>query len=301
MTAPPAIRLGNAPVSYGVFGDLDLAGVTTPAQTLQTMADAGYAGSELGPPAFFGGPQGADAAFSAAGLIGIGTYVPLHTQDDGAVLARDLQRMRQSIAEVAAVNPGGLVILADEGDDTLLANPCHRPELGLDEPGWQRLAEVVQAAADEVRAAGLTASFHPHLCTYVESPAEIEQLLARTDLDLTFDVAHVVMGGGDAVADLGRWWSRTNHLHIKDVRLGVLRQAVESGRSDVDEWWGNLCTPLGDGDLDLVGFLAAVQAHGYDGWLVVEQDSAPVTAATLAQVNADQQHNLDWLRRHLDP
>ncbi|MFV0464144.1 MAG: TIM barrel protein [Nostocoides sp.] len=293
------MRLGNAPVSYGVFGDLDVDSATTPAHLLTTMAAGGYAGSELGPPGFFGGVQGAVEAFTASGLVGIGTYVPLHTQDGGAVLARDLERMHQSIAEVAAVNPAGLIILADEGSATLLEHPCHDRALGLDDSGWSRLADVVGAAAAEVADAGLSASFHPHVSTYVESPEEIERLLDLVDINLTYDVAHVVMGGGDAAEHLRRWWGRINHVHAKDVDLAVLRQAVNSGRTDFDVWWARLCTRLGDGDVDLPAFTTALRDLGYQGWVVVEQDSAPLTTANLSQVLADQDHNIAWLREHL--
>ncbi len=293
-TAPQDARIANAPVSYGVFGTLTVDGAATPAELLRTMAADGFRGSELGPPGFFGDVQQTVEAFTTPGLAAVGAYVPLHTQDTGAVLERDLDRMRQTFAELEALG-GGRVILADEGDDTLLANPRHRAELGLDDDGWSRLVGVVEAARAEAEDRGLRASFHPHIATYVEQPGEIQRLLDATDVSLTFDVAHVVLGGGDAVGDFRRWYERIDHIHVKDARLAVFEQAVRSGRADFDEWWSQLCTPLGEGDIELEAFLAECRRSGYDGWYVVEQDRAPLQPGDFPSVRATQKRNADWL------
>ncbi len=294
-----AIRIANAPVSYGVFGDLSVEGASSPAQLLLTMAEAGYEGSEIGPPGFFGRRDQLVQAFAASGLTAVGAYVPLHTQGPDAVLKRDLDRMGQTLGELVAVNPDAVAILADEGSDTLLANPCHRPELGLDAEGWRRLVKVIRSAVRRVEEVGLQSSFHPHISTYVEQPHEIERLLAETPVGLTYDVGHVVMAGGDAVGSWRAWRSRVNHVHLKDVRFDVLAQAISSGRSDFDTWWADLCTPLGAGDLDVAAFAAALVADGYRGWAVVEQDRAPLTAPEVDQVVADQAANLAWAAEHL--
>ena len=292
------IRIANAPVSYGVFGDLTVEGVS-PAELLHTMAAAGYQGSELGPPGFFGDLDELREAFRASGMTAVGAYVPLHTQGPDDVLARDLARMEQTLAELVALNPAAVVILADEGDETLLANPCHRPELGLDDDGWSRLVGVVDGAVRRIEEVGLAASFHPHIATYVEQPAEIQRLLDSTTVSLTYDVGHVVLAGGDAVGSWRAWRDRVNHVHLKDVRLGVLREALASRRGDFDTWWAQLCTRLGAGDLDLTGFTDALLADGYAGWAVVEQDRAPLTAAEVDRVVTDQAVNYAWASERL--
>ena len=298
MTAAQGIRIANAPVSYGVFGDLTVEGVS-PAELLHTMAAAGYQGSELGPPGFFGGLDDLQEAFAASGLAAVGAYVPLHTQGPDEVLARDLARMELTLTELLAVNPAGVVILADEGNDTLLANPCHRPELGLDDDGWSRLVRVVEGAVRRIEEVGLAPSFHPHIATFIEQPAEIQRLLDSTSVPLTYDVGHVVLAGGDAVGSWRSWRDRVNHVHLKDARLGVLGEAIASGRDDFDTWWARLCTPLGAGDIALTEFTEALIADGFTGWAVVEQDRAPLTAAEVERVVADQAANYAWASRRL--
>jgi len=52
--------------------------------------------------------------------------------------------------------------------------------------------------------------------------------------------------------------------------------AVVRDRGDMRAVWaGKAFVPLGDGDLDVPGFVEQVLAAGYDGWLVVEQDTIP--------------------------
>lgn len=293
------MRFANAPVSYGVFGDLTVEGVTTTHGLLQTMASAGYRGSEIGPPGFFGPVDELVSSFADAGLEAVGAYVPLHTQLPGPVLDRDLARMQQTLDELAAVNPRALVILADEGNEELLANPRKDRSMQLDTEGWDQLVDSVRRAAGEARERGFEVSFHPHIATFVEVPEEIERFLADTDLGLTFDIGHVVLGGGDGVELFRRWRERVNHVHIKDVRRGVLEDARSAHRTDFDEWWAGVATPLGAGDVDLEGFARALADTDYDRWVVVEQDREPLTAESLASVVADQDANLRWLATHL--
>jgi len=293
------MRFANAPVSYGVFGDLTVEGATTTDELLLTMAGTGYDGSELGPPGFFGSVEHLVAAFADAGLDAVGAYVPLHTQLPGQVLDRDLSRMQFTLDELAAVNPGGLVILADEGNDELLASPRKDPSQRLDADGWRRLVSAVGEAADQARARGFEVSFHPHISTFVELPEEIELFLEDTDVALTYDIGHVVLGGGDGVGLFRRWRDRINHVHIKDVRRAVLEDARATHRTDFDDWWAGVATPLGAGDVDLEAFATALLETGYDRWVVVEQDRAPLTPDALDEVVADQAANLGWLSTHL--
>src|SRR5699024_4081372 len=111
--------------------------------------------------------------------------------------------------------------LADSGSGVRRAHPGGGPGLGLDPRGWDTLAASVATAVDRARDAGLEPTFHPHACTYVETPAEIDELLARTDVGLTLDTGHLILGGGDPLTGLRRWARRIDHLHLKDVRRRV--------------------------------------------------------------------------------
>lgn len=292
------MRFANAPISYGVFGEITVDGATTTEELLATMAEAGYAGSELGPPGFFGAKDRMLRAFADAGLEAVGAYVPLNTQQPGPVLDRDIERMELTLDEVSAANPRGLVILADEGDPGILAQPRKDPARSLDAEGWAGLVDSVQRAAERARDRGLEVSYHPHVCTYVELPEEIERLLNDTDIDITYDIGHVVLAGGDGVELFRRWRDRVNHVHIKDVLPEVLEAARVDG-TDFETWFPRACTRLGEGESRLAEFATALRDTGYDRWVVVEQDREPLTPETYRDVVADQIANLNWLQRHL--
>jgi inosose dehydratase len=290
-----ALRIGNAPVSYGVFGAT--IGGASPDDLLASISSAGYHGCELGPPGFFGTVEETASAFSRHGLAAVGSYVPIHFALDDATVAADLDRMALTCRELAATG-GGLAILADEGADVLLHHPA-RPwddrALALTGDRWQLLAQRVRRAVDLASDHGLGCSFHPHISTYIESPWEVERLLELTDVSLTLDIGHIRLAGGDPAECATAWRDRIDHVHIKDVELAILAQARDSGRRDFDQWWAHVCTPLGDGDVDVDALLSALLGIGYQGWLVIEQDRRPTGVAEYPAVAEEQRRNLHWL------
>jgi inosose dehydratase len=288
--------IGNAPVSFGIFGTT--AGSASPAAMLAELADAAYTGSELGPPGLFGNPQEAAQAFSAAGLEAIGAYVPLHLALDDETYEADLARMALTCDELQATG-AGLAILADEGSPELLINPARKDrELALDDDQWRLATQRLARAVDLAHSRGLAASFHPHISTYVESAWEVDRLLESTDVTLTLDIGHMALAGADPAQCARDWSSRIDHVHIKDARIGVLQRAKAERRQDFDVWWADVCVPLGAGDVDIDGVLGALVAQGYDGWLVVEQDRAPTSVEQLPSVAAEQAANYRWLAEH---
>lgn len=299
---PDGVRIGNAPVSYGVYGEAAGGDGTSPEALLKSMAEAGYEGSELGPPGFFGTPDDTAALFAKYGLAPVGAYIPVHYALGDDVVAHDMARMEQTCRELAAcAEKSGeepLAILADEGSEALLHNPA-RPwddrSLALDPAGWDRLAELSAKAVDLARRYGLRPSFHPHISTFIESPWEVDRLLELTEVGITLDIAHLQLAGGDPVACLEKWRHRINHVHVKDVDTGVLARAKAARRTDFDEWWADVCVPFGRGDVDIDAFLADLLRGGYRGWLLVEQDRAPTPAHEYPAVAAEQAANLAWL------
>jgi inosose dehydratase len=261
------------------------------------MSNAGYQGSELGPPGFFGTPEQVSTAFAGSGLSAVGVYAPVHFSADELTVEKDLAGIELSCKELVACAGAGVVILADEGSQLLLSNPARGDgtSLGLDKAGWHRLVVAARRAAELVAGYGLTISFHPHISTFVESRHEIERLLELTELSLTIDTGHLLLAGADPAQCVRDWGARVNHVHIKDVRVDVLQRAKAAQRQDFDTWWAEVCTPLGDGDVDIEPVLEALASLGYRGWLVVEQDRAPTAAEDYPAVMALQAANRAWL------
>ena len=89
-------------------------------------------------------------------------------------------------------------------------------------------------------------------------------------MPLLLDSGHLLVAGGDPLSALADWRDRIGAIHIKDARLDVVA-AVKAERADTLTAWrrGMFCA-LGEGDVDLAAFCAAL--GDYDGWVVVEQD-----------------------------
>ena len=58
----------------------------------------------------------------------------------------------------------------------------------------------VERACELARARGFEPTFHHHMGTRVQEPAEIERLLEGTSVGLLLDTGHLTAAGGDPVA-----------------------------------------------------------------------------------------------------
>src|SRR5205807_2497828 len=115
----------------------------------------------------------------------VGGFAPLRFEDD-AGFHEDVETWLDPVIDVlAATGARGPVVLA--GGE--LADPHEPPDVAY--------FDRVDRAVDRCRARGVPVVFHHHAATYVESPAEIEALLASTDVGICYDTGHALVGGGD--------------------------------------------------------------------------------------------------------
>jgi inosose dehydratase len=272
------IRVANAPCSYGAFEITAgrLPNVPPPDEVLAAIAAAGYAGTELGPPGYLGTGADLRQRLESNRLDLVGAFVELRFGDED----EDLTELETSLDSLDGY--GAKPVLADAG-----------PRAGPVD--WARLAEGVGRAAELARRRGFEPTVHPHMGTRFETPSEIEELLARTDVGLLLDTGHLVAAGGDPVHELRDWHERVNHVHVKDVRLDILRRAPEWGEA----WRAGVFCELGAGDVDLESFFAELAASRYEGWLVVEQDWVPGPGDDAAAAAAAQARNRKWLSEHV--
>jgi inosose dehydratase len=258
------IRVANAPVSYGAF-ELTvgvLPNVPAPERVLDAIAAAGYEGTELGPLGYFGKGRTLLERLAGRGLELAGAFVQPPLGELDAILD-------------ALAGTGAKPVLAEDGR-------------GNGEARWDH----IQRAAELARSRGFEPTFHPHMDTRVETPDEIERLLERTDVGLLLDTGHLVAAGGEPAQALRDWRERVNHVHVKDVRLDVLR-----GATSWDEAWrGGVFCELGTGDVDLGRFFAELE--GYSGWVVVEQDWVPKPGEDPSSQIGAQARNRRWLAEH---
>ncbi|MDO5287479.1 MAG: sugar phosphate isomerase/epimerase [Actinomycetia bacterium] len=301
-----SITVAGAPVSFGVFeltpDDPELA-LPAADEVCRVLHESGYAGVDLGPVGFLGTEDELRRRLTTYELELAGGWVELPFSDDDAFAAA-LPFLDEALAVFTTALDLGpsrapLPTLADAGDPVRKANPGGGAGHRLDRASWGRFAKNLTTAVERVRAVGLEPTFHHHACTFVETPEEIDTLLQVSDVGLTFDTGHLLIGGGDVLDGWQDWGHRVNHLHLKDVRMDVLRSIVARNGGMLDVWSQGTFVPFGAGDLDLSGLMKQVLASGYDGWLVVEQDLLPDRGTSLAGIVADHERNRELLRRWL--
>jgi inosose dehydratase len=293
------VRVANAPVSFGVFGEYAQATSVQPAQLLADLARNGYTGIDLGPPDWLGTRSTLRSNLDDVGLDLAGGWVDLPFADTPAYRKRlpELDLALDLFVAGSGDDPAWWPkpTIAVTGRPERELHPCAwatRHDLGrdvsLDDDAWRALAANLGDAMLRCRDRGLEPTFHHHVSTDVESVAEIERLLDLTDIGLTLDTGHLLMGGGDPVTALRTWADRVNHVHLKDVLLDKALTAAREGADQDEVWRRNHFCALGDGDLDLDGTLRVLDEIGYAGWLVVEQDVVPGEATGYDAILDDQ-------------
>lgn len=277
------IRVGNAPCSWGIL-EFERQSIAAPYGTvLDEIEQTGYAGTELGDWGF----MPTDSARLREELAGralqlVGAFVPVALADAAAHDQGVTAAVRTARLMRDAGSSGAFIVLSDDN-----ASVPERErnagritaEHGLQEPAWATFAAGAERVARAVRdETGLRTVFHPHCGGYVETPEEIDQLMARTDrslLGLVLDTGHVLYGGGDPLKVFEKHAERLWHVHFKDCDPEVARDARAQGLGYLAAVRAQLFGELGTGAVDFGAVTAALNRSRYDGWIVVEQDVFP--------------------------
>jgi inosose dehydratase len=140
-------------------------------------------------------------------------------------------------------------------------------------------AAKLEAFAAHLAVQGLTLVYHHHMGTIIETPEEIDALMAATGphVQLLFDAGHCAFGGGDPVAVLARHVGRVRHFHAKNIRPAVTGKARKEGWSFLQGVVAGAFTVPGDqeGGIDFAPLLKILAGAGYDGWIVIEAEQDP--------------------------
>lgn len=271
------IRIGVNPIGWS-NDDLPWLGGDTPLEVaLGEGAAIGYQGFELN------GKFPKDAA-------GVGRVLAAH----GLALVSGWysgRLARRSVREeIAAIEPhlrllqanGAEVLVYGETADSIQGERrplIERPFFRTPEE-WRTYAEALTALARHTLARGVRLAYHHHMGAYVQSPRDIDRLMASTgnEVGLLLDTGHCYMGGGDPLEVLRAHSDRVCHVHCKDVRKQVVELARNRCWSFPDCIVNGAFTVPGDGDLDFAAIVGELIAGGYTGWLVVEAEQDPAVA-----------------------
>ena len=283
------VRIGINPISWSNDDLPSLGGETSLETALSEGKAIGYEGFELGNK--FPRESGALRAVLAQHDLSLvsGWY--------SGRLARGTVE-----DEIAAVGPH-LKLLADNGAQVMVYGEVADSIQGAPQPlykrprfftaaQWDAYADRLTRFARHTLAHGVRVAYHHHMGAYVETPDDVDQLMARVgdEVGLLFDSGHMTFAGGDAVAMLKKHAARVCHVHCKDVRPAVLRMARNRNWSFLESVINGAFTVPGDGSVDFAALLRLLNDHGYRGWLVVEAEQDPVVAPAYLYADKGYRH-----------
>jgi inosose dehydratase len=209
---------------------------------------------------------------------------PRNRDDHAAIVAS----AKPFIDFLAAI--GGEQLVVRPVGSAWMAPPLTREDIAAIGDVWNRVGELAAAS-------GVSLSLHYDCLGAVHTEEELTQLLAETDPalgGLALDTAELTIGGIDPVAFYNQHHDRVTHVHLKDTRYtdtgdeyrmpGAETTMLRGGGGRrIQRWFYELGTE--DGLVDVPGFVAALRAHDYPGWVVVESDHGG-NPAELAMLNS---------------
>jgi inosose dehydratase len=276
------VEMAIAPIGWTNDDWPGLGGEIPFEQCIREMAEAGYAGCELGGK-FPREPEALRAALVPLGLRLASGWISLFFTDPERE-AETLAAFADHAALLAAMGSKVVVVCECGGGVQQKSLPVSAARPRFDEGDWRRLVAGLHRIGATARDLGLRIAYHHHMGTGIQSAAEVDRLMAATDpalVSLLVDSGHFTFAGEDPVAVLRRHAARVGHVHLKDVRAEVAKTAIRAGWSFEQSVRAGVFTVPGDGDVDMRRFLDEVAKSSYDGWLVVEAEQDPAKAPPL--------------------
>ncbi|WP_244657038.1 myo-inosose-2 dehydratase [Pseudomonas sp. CFBP 8772] len=276
-----AIRIGINPISWS-NDDLPALGGETPLSTaLSEGKEIGYEGFELNGK-FPKDAQGVADVLRPYDLALVSGWY------SGRLASRSAAEEIDAIASHVELlkHNGATVLVYGEVADSIQGQRIRlveRPRFHSPS-AWQAYADKLTELARFTLSQGVRLAYHHHMGAYVESPEDIDTLMALTgdEVGLLFDSGHCYMGGGEPLQVLSKHIDRVCHVHFKDVRKPVVQLARNHLWSFPDCIVNGTFTVPGDGDIDFAALLDVLMQAGYQGWLVVEAEQDPAVAPSYA-------------------
>jgi len=288
-------RLAGAPISWGVCEVPGWGRQLAPARVLGEMSSLGLPATELGAAGWLPTDPGRLTALLAEhGLELVGGFVPLvlHERAPAAAVA-EAQRSARLLEAAGA----GVFVAA------LVTDAAWSPGVTLDDDAWRRLVDHLAQVEALVASHGLTFAVHPHVGTLIETAADVDRLLASSDVGICFDSGHLFVGGVEPAGFVRRHAARIVHVHLKDVDAGVAARLNAGELTLMLAVQAGLFRPLGQGDARIGEVVRLLEAEGYEGRFVLEQDTAvteeepPVGSGPIVDVQA----GIDFIVNTLAP
>ncbi|HET7744891.1 MAG TPA: TIM barrel protein [Gaiellaceae bacterium] len=288
-------RLVGGPISWGVCEVPGWGAELPPDRVLSEMASIGLRATEAGPDGYLGtSASEISALLERHGLELIGGFLPVVLHDRS-----------QHEASIAAAHRVGELFEAAGAKflvSAVVVDLEWSPRIPLSDEHWHAIFDGF-TQLDEVAAAhGLTQVAHPHWGTLVQEREDVERLLDGSDVRLCLDTGHLVLGETDPAWFAETGGGRIAHVHLKDVAAPIAEQLRNGDLAIVQAVQAGLFRPLGAGSAPVAETVRALEAAGYRGKYVLEQDCALPSADIPPGEGPidDVRRSIEFLRRLLD-
>ncbi len=260
-------RVAAAPISWGICEVPGWGAMLPPDRVLSEMRGLGLHATELGAPGFL--PPDAEGLRQLAKryqMALVGGFVPLVLQDREQ-RADTLEQARRIADLFAAVGATRFVTALVQDYGWTRPTPLEADAMKIVGEG---LAEVDEICA----AAGVLQVLHPHVDTLVETERDVVLALEHTEVRWCLDTGHLRIGGVDPVSFAREAGDRVAHVHLKDVDVATASRVLSRELTLVEGVQHGMFRVLGTGDVAVDDVVVALEERGYEGWYVLEQDTA---------------------------
>lgn len=285
-------RVAGAPITWGVDESPGWGFLMDRERVLREMRDSGLSATELGPDGYLPtDPVELREFVDRFDMTVVGGFVPalLYRPDQ---IDAELDYVRRAARQLAATSSRVLVLGPSshhEGYDT---------PVEMSEDDWSTFLANLSRLQAIVSDAGLETALHPHWGMAIATGPDIDRLLDASSVGICLDTGHAYLGGADPVAVAKAAKDRVLHVHLKDVDP-VKAERVRRGEVPFrDAVIDGLFVALGQGGVDIAGVVRELEAQGFQGWYVLEQDvSLAADPPDGEGPKADAIESVDYLRR----
>lgn len=260
-------RVASAPISWGICEVPGWGAALPTNRVLDEMRSLGLTATELGAPGFFSDDSGelkSKLEQFAMSMIGGFTPVVAHDRGQEKKTLEVVKNISQKFVEIGATHFISCPVATWDW-----AIP---KELSNDELKQLCLifTEIDKITSDH----GLIHVMHPHLQTSVETKKDIDRVVENSNVNWCLDTGHMAIGGQNPAEFARKYAARVGHVHLKDVNMKAVPKVLSREQSIMQGVQGGLFTPLGQGDVAILETIMVLEASGYQGWYVIEQDCA---------------------------
>lgn len=277
------VKLGIAPIAWTNDDLPELGGENTFEQCISEMALAGFTGSEVGNK-YPKDPEVLQRALKIRGLeicnqwfssyLLTGTFTEVERD-----FRRQLDFLKAVGAKIIGVSEQSYSVQGRQ--DTPIFG--HKYVMNGEEwkvfcDGLNRLGKI---AKEEY---GIALTFHHHMGTVVQDPAEVDRMMENTDpeyVSLLFDTGHFTYCGADPLEMVRKYVNRIKHVHLKDIRREVVDKVKAENLSFLDGVRLGTFTVPGDGCIDFDPIFQVLAKNRYEGYMLVEAEQDPKKADPL--------------------